>query len=167
MMYSQVIFYCLFLPLPPTLSDPPPSFSLPPSPSLFPSLPPSLPLSFPPSLPPSLSPSFSLPKAYPIPNRTIKAIKTHTARLNTNVTMPCVFSPGVLSQRYSIQWFNGLSTINTTDSRLSITSDFSLVINNVNALDASSAYYCVVDVENDFFSYHSIGPSVELLVTGE
>ena len=82
-------------------------------------------------------------------------------------TYSCVFSPGVLSQRYSIQWFNGLSTINTTDSRLSITSDFSLVINNVNVLDASSAYYCVVDVNNDFFSYHSIGPSVELLVTGE
>ena len=48
--------------------------------------------------------------------------------------------------------------------------DFSLTIMDANALDASDAYYCVVDVENllpRFNSYHSVGPSISLVVTGE
>ena len=138
--------------------------SLPP-PSLLPSVPPPY---FPPSLPPSLP--LSLSSAYPIPNRAIKAIKTHTVPLHSDVTIPCVFTPGVLRERYSVKWFKGLTAVNTTDPRVSILKDFSLVINDVIATDASSAYYCVVDVASRgdlVIQFHATGPSMELVVTGE
>ena len=97
-------------------------------------------------------------------------MKSYTAVLNSDTTIPCVFTPGVLRNRYSIQWFKGLTQIDTSDPRFRINSDdFSLVINSVNALDASSAYYCAVHVDvrfPDFDDYHRIGPSVELVITG-
>jgi len=78
--------------------------------------------------------------------------------------------PGALTERYTITWFKGLNKINTNDPRFVVNSNFSLSIADVNALDVSAAYYCMVEVENNFPSfdaYRRVGPSMELVVTGE
>ena len=110
--------------------------------------------------------------AYPLQNQTVKSIKSLTARLHGDITLPCVFTPGALFHRYSVHWFRGLTQLDTTNTmRYTVTRDFDLVISGVDALDASDAYYCVVDIENMLprftQGYHEIGPSIELIVTGE
>lgn len=109
--------------------------------------------------------------AYPLQNKTVREMKTHTARLHDGITMPCVYTPGALYERYTIRWFKGLTPLDTVnDARFDIESDFSLVIQNVNAFDASLAYYCDINVESTapkLNGYHSIGPSIRLMVIGE
>lgn len=121
--------------------------------------------------------SFSLyVVAYPEPDKSITAITTYPATLgNDSPPIRCEFPNGTLSvMYYTVHWWKGAETLakwnddTQINSKYEIHDDFSLVVRDVTAMDASDAYYCTVAVEyekNNVVTNYGI--DYELVVNGK
>lgn len=70
------------------------------------------------------------------------------ANIGDDVIMNCTIPRGVLTDRYSVEWFKGLNKIDTVSScAQSSLAGFALVISGVKSSDYDSEYYCKVRVQ--------------------
>ena len=87
--------------------------------------------------------------AYPQPDHSISLFYPFQAGLPATVN--CRVKPGKLSQYYSVSWWNGSSTIATSDSvlpRYELNDNFSLAIKDAQPSDSSTNYRCSVTIND-------------------
>jgi hypothetical protein len=80
--------------------------------------------------------------------------------------MFCGFKPGALPQYTSIQWWRGISLLNTSHDKYNILPNYTLVINDMELTDISDGYYCSIQVNEPVYNhkYNNSSPDVSLQV---
>ena len=92
--------------------------------------------------------TFSFTAGYPFSDVTIA--RSYEVRIGSNLTMNCTIPMGLLKDRYSVQWFDGLNLINMS-SHLKL-DGFVLIFSNVKESDFGMRYSCRVTLrrKNNF-----------------
>ena len=90
--------------------------------------------------------SFSSLTAYPYLNKRITTTRLAAVSLGDTVLVPCAYEPGALEDRYRVTWYKGANRVDPTTRRFEVLRNFSMLIRDVKASDASEGYYCEVRV---------------------